>query len=179
MVKAVRSSPTTIGITGEAEAPESKPRPSISRFMYSVFSHSCFWRSGSRSMISSALRTAPQEAGGGAAEVRPSAALEAMCAAGGLDARECRQLALAIGSLLRKGYFSTVGAVKVEGERAYDLAREGEEIELAARELYVESLTLLARLDRDHVVLEMVCGKGGYVRSIARDLGEGLGCIDF
>ena len=55
-------------------------------------------------------------AGGGAAEVRPSAALEEMCAAGGLDARECRQLALAIGSLLRKGYFSTVGAVKVEGE---------------------------------------------------------------
>ena len=55
-------------------------------------------------------------AGGGAAEVRPSAALEEMCAAGGLDARECRQLALAICSLLRKGYFSTVGAVKVEGE---------------------------------------------------------------
>ena len=52
----------------------------------------------------------------GAAEVRPSAALEEMCAAGGLDVRECRQLALAIGSLLRKGYFSTVGAVKVEGE---------------------------------------------------------------
>ncbi|NPD19926.1 tRNA pseudouridine(55) synthase TruB [Alterinioella nitratireducens] len=68
-------------------------------------------------------------------------------------------------------------AVKIDGERAYKLAREGEEIELAARDLYVESLTLLARPDPDHAVLEMVCGKGGYVRSIARDLGEGLGCL--
>ncbi len=68
-------------------------------------------------------------------------------------------------------------AVKIDGERAYKLAREGEEIELAARDLYVESLTLLERPDPDHAVLEMVCGKGGYVRSIARDLGEGLGCL--
>ena len=68
-------------------------------------------------------------------------------------------------------------AVKIDGERAYKLARDGEEIELAARDLYVESLTLLERPDPDHAVLEMVCGKGGYVRSIARDLGEGLGCL--
>lgn len=68
-------------------------------------------------------------------------------------------------------------AVKVEGERAYDLAREGEAMELAARDLWVESLTLCARLDSDRVELEMVCGKGGYVRSIARDLGLALGCL--
>lgn len=68
-------------------------------------------------------------------------------------------------------------AVKIDGERAYKLARDGEEIELAARDLYVESLTLLERPDPDHAVLEMVCGKGCYVRSIARDLGEGLGCL--
>lgn len=68
-------------------------------------------------------------------------------------------------------------AVKVEGERAYDLAREGEVMELAARPLFVESLTLIARPDADTVELEMVCGKGGYVRSIARDLGEKLGCL--
>lgn len=68
-------------------------------------------------------------------------------------------------------------AVKVEGERAYDLARDGEVMDLAARPLWVESLTLLARPDADHVELEMVCGKGGYVRSIARDLGAALGCL--
>ncbi len=67
-------------------------------------------------------------------------------------------------------------AVKVDGERAYDLAREGERMDLAARPLWVESLTLLSRPDADHVELEMVCGKGGYVRSIARDLGAALGC---
>lgn len=67
-------------------------------------------------------------------------------------------------------------AVKVDGERAYDLAREGEEIELAARPLWVESLTLLEAAG-DTARLEMVCGKGGYVRSIARDLGRDLGCL--
>ena len=68
-------------------------------------------------------------------------------------------------------------AVKVDGDRAYDLAREGKVMDLAARPLWVESLTLTARPDVDHVDLEMVCGKGGYVRSIARDLGATLGCL--
>ena len=68
-------------------------------------------------------------------------------------------------------------AVKVDGERAYDLAREGEVMDLAARPLWVERLVLLSRPDADHVELEMVCGKGGYVRSIARDLGAALGCL--
>ncbi len=68
-------------------------------------------------------------------------------------------------------------AVKVDGERAYDLAREGEAMDLAARPLWVESLQVLGRPDADHVDLEMVCGKGGYVRSIARDLGQALGCL--
>jgi tRNA pseudouridine55 synthase len=68
-------------------------------------------------------------------------------------------------------------AVKVEGERAYDLAREGEAMDLAARPLWVERLEIIARPDADHVDLEMVCGKGGYVRSIARDLGQALGCL--
>lgn len=68
-------------------------------------------------------------------------------------------------------------AVKVDGERAYDLARQGEAMDLAARPLWVQSLRLMARPDPDHVELEMVCGKGGYVRSIARDLGEALGCL--
>lgn len=67
-------------------------------------------------------------------------------------------------------------AVKIDGERAYKRAREGEEMTLAARPLWVESLLLTDRADPDHATLELVCGKGGYVRSIARDLGEALGC---
>ncbi|ARC87403.1 tRNA pseudouridine(55) synthase TruB [Rhodovulum sp. MB263] len=67
-------------------------------------------------------------------------------------------------------------AVKIDGERAYALARAGEEVEIAARPLYVESLEMVERPDTDHAVLEMICGKGGYVRSIARDLGQALGC---
>ena len=67
-------------------------------------------------------------------------------------------------------------AVKIDGVRAYKKARDGEEMTLAARELWVEALIMLERVDADHVVLEMTCGKGGYVRSIARDLGAALGC---
>jgi tRNA pseudouridine55 synthase len=68
-------------------------------------------------------------------------------------------------------------AVKVEGARAYDLARGGETMDLAARPLWVERLEVIGRPDADHVDLELVCGKGGYVRSIARDLGAALGCL--
>ena len=68
-------------------------------------------------------------------------------------------------------------AVKIDGERAYDLAREGETVDIAPRPLWVESLDFISRPDSDHVELEMVCGKGGYVRAIARDLGASLGCF--
>lgn len=68
-------------------------------------------------------------------------------------------------------------AVKVDGQRAYKLARDGDALDLAARPLWVDSLDFIERPDADHVVLEMVCGKGGYVRSIARDLGAELGCF--
>ncbi len=68
-------------------------------------------------------------------------------------------------------------AVKVDGERAYKRARDGEEMELKARPLTVESLELIEMPDANHAVLEMTCGKGGYVRSIARDLGQALGCF--
>ncbi|MEO0745476.1 MAG: tRNA pseudouridine(55) synthase TruB [Pseudomonadota bacterium] len=67
-------------------------------------------------------------------------------------------------------------AVKIDGQRAYKLARDGEEVEIAARPLWVEELVMTDRPDTDHVALEMVCGKGGYVRSVARDLGAALGC---
>jgi tRNA pseudouridine55 synthase len=68
-------------------------------------------------------------------------------------------------------------AVKIDGERAYKRARDGEEFEIAPRPLWVEELVMTGRPDADHVTLEMTCGKGGYVRSIARDLGAALGCL--
>jgi tRNA pseudouridine55 synthase len=68
-------------------------------------------------------------------------------------------------------------AVKIDGERAYALARAGEDVELVARPLWVEELVMTGRPNADHVTLEMTCGKGGYVRSIARDLGLALGCL--
>lgn len=69
-----------------------------------------------------------------------------------------------------------VSAVKVDGARAYDLVRDGETVELSARPLWVESLELLA-VRGDQADLRMVCGKGGYVRAIARDLGRALDCL--
>ena len=68
-------------------------------------------------------------------------------------------------------------AVKIDGQRAYKLARDGEDVEIAARPLWVEELVMTDRDDDDHITLEMICGKGGYVRSIARDLGQSLGCF--
>ncbi len=49
-------------------------------------------------------------------------------------------------------------------------------MEIEPRPLWVEELLLVDRPDADHAVLEMVCGKGGYVRAVARDLGQALGC---
>lgn len=68
-------------------------------------------------------------------------------------------------------------AVKVEGERAYDIARAGEAMDLAARSLQVDALDLQSLPDADTAQFRMVCGKGGYVRAIARDLGAALGCL--
>lgn len=68
-------------------------------------------------------------------------------------------------------------AVKIDGQRAYKRARDGETFEIAARPLWVEELVMTGRPDADLVTLEMTCGKGGYVRAIARDLGQALGCL--
>jgi len=68
-------------------------------------------------------------------------------------------------------------AVKIDGQRAYKKARDGETMELAARPLYVDELSFVSQPDANHVILDLVCGKGGYVRSIARDLGQTLGCF--
>lgn len=70
-----------------------------------------------------------------------------------------------------------VSAIKVDGARSYDLVRSGEVPVLAARPLHVSALALIDTPDEDHASFELVCGKGGYVRSIARDLGVYLGCL--
>ncbi|HVV62908.1 MAG TPA: tRNA pseudouridine(55) synthase TruB [Pseudolabrys sp.] len=67
-------------------------------------------------------------------------------------------------------------AIKIEGERAYDLARDGETVELEAREVVIDRLALTEAPDADHAVFEAECGKGTYVRSLARDIGRALGC---
>ena len=66
-------------------------------------------------------------------------------------------------------------AIKVNGERAYDLARAGEDVVLEARTVTIRDLRLMAAPDADHAVLEMDCGKGTYVRALARDIAEALG----
>ena len=68
-------------------------------------------------------------------------------------------------------------AIKVAGARAYALARAGQVFDLKPRQIYVNKLTLIARSDADHAILRLVCGSGGYVRAIARDLGQRLGCF--
>ncbi len=68
-------------------------------------------------------------------------------------------------------------AIKIEGERAYDLARDGEIVELAPRPVEITRLELVESPDPDHAVLVAECGKGTYVRSLARDLGRALGCF--
>ncbi|WP_091735201.1 tRNA pseudouridine(55) synthase TruB [Phenylobacterium immobile] len=65
-------------------------------------------------------------------------------------------------------------AIKVDGERSYDLARAGEAVELAARTVRIDALRLMAA-ETDFATLEVDCGKGTYVRSLARDLAAALG----
>jgi tRNA pseudouridine55 synthase len=66
-------------------------------------------------------------------------------------------------------------AIKVDGERAYDLARDGEDVVLEPRMVVIHDVRFLAMPDADHAEFEMVCGKGTYVRAWARDLALSLG----
>jgi len=68
-------------------------------------------------------------------------------------------------------------AIKVKGERAYDLAREGEEFTLAPRQISIRVARLVSMPDRDHAVFELSCGKGSYVRAWVRDLARALGTV--
>jgi tRNA pseudouridine55 synthase len=68
-------------------------------------------------------------------------------------------------------------AIKIEGERAYDLAREGEAVELQSRPVDIHRLDLVQIPDADHAEFAAECGKGTYVRALARDIGRALGAL--
>lgn len=68
-------------------------------------------------------------------------------------------------------------AIKIDGNRAYDLAREGEVVPLEPRPVVIDHLDLVAMPDADTAVFEAECGRGTYVRAIARDMGRKLGCL--
>ena len=94
-----------------------------------------------------------------------------------------RPTAEAIGALLPHftGQITQVpprfSAVKIAGERAYDLARDGEAVEIAPRTVEIHRLELIEMPDPDHAMLIAECGKGTYVRALARDLGRTLKCL--
>lgn len=67
-------------------------------------------------------------------------------------------------------------AVKIAGERAYDMARDGEVVVIPPREVEIHRITLVGCPDADHAVFEVECGKGTYVRALARDFGRKLCC---
>lgn len=66
-------------------------------------------------------------------------------------------------------------AIKIDGERAYDLARDGERFDIPSREVTVYEIELLDTPDRDHAIIRIVSGKGFYVRALARDIAAALG----
>lgn len=68
-------------------------------------------------------------------------------------------------------------AIKVDGERAYAIAREGDVVDLEARTVRIDRFALTGMPDPDHATFEVDCGKGTYIRSLARDLAEALGTV--
>jgi len=68
-------------------------------------------------------------------------------------------------------------ALKIDGQRAYDLARAGEAVDLKPRRVLIERLELLGRPDTDHADFVVVCGKGTYIRSLGRDVARALGTV--
>ena len=94
-----------------------------------------------------------------------------------------RPTAAAVGALLPRftGQITQApprfSAVKIAGERAYDLARDGEVVDIAPRPVEIHRLELIETPDPDHAVLVAECGKGTYVRALARDLGRALKCL--
>ncbi|NKB20436.1 MAG: tRNA pseudouridine(55) synthase TruB [Alphaproteobacteria bacterium] len=68
-------------------------------------------------------------------------------------------------------------AIKLGGKRAYDLARAGEQVTIAKRQVHIEEFALVSQPDIDHAVFEVMSGKGTYMRSLARDIARRLGTV--
>lgn len=79
-----------------------------------------------------------------------------------------------------KGTISQVppmySAIKKDGVRLYDLAREGKEVERKARTVEIKKLELVEQLSNTEFVISVLCSKGTYIRSLAESIGEYLGC---
>lgn len=67
-------------------------------------------------------------------------------------------------------------ALKMDGKKLYQLARKGETVDIPAREVTIDDIRLIGRTGEDRYLLEIRCGKGTYIRSLMRDIGEALGC---
>jgi tRNA pseudouridine55 synthase len=96
------------------------------------------------------------------------------------DARPARDAIVALlpeftGEIMQRP--PAFSALKIDGERAYDLARGGAEVVLDERPISVHRLALAEMPDADHAIFEAECGKGTYVRALARDIGRKLGCL--
>jgi tRNA pseudouridine55 synthase len=70
-------------------------------------------------------------------------------------------------------------ALKIDGKRAYNLARAGEVVEMKPRKVTVSRLELVARPDANHADFVVGCGKGTYIRSLGRDLAQALGAVGY
>lgn len=68
-------------------------------------------------------------------------------------------------------------AIKIDGKRAYDLARANQDVEMKSRSVKIDELTLEKMIDKDHAAFRVTCGKGTYIRSLARDLAVRLGTV--
>ncbi|MFP1630181.1 tRNA pseudouridine(55) synthase TruB [Zhengella sp. ZM62] len=101
---------------------------------------------------------------------------------GGVTATSDKRPARADVEAILPGYLGIVmqvppqfSAIKIDGERAYDIARDGEDVDIPAREVEIFSIDITA-MDDNTTTFEVACGKGTYVRSLARDMGRQLGC---
>ncbi|AGF74034.1 tRNA pseudouridine synthase B [Bartonella australis AUST/NH1] len=70
-------------------------------------------------------------------------------------------------------------AIKIAGNRAYDLAREGKTVEILPRQVKIDTFKLVETTVQGHSIFEITCRKGTYVRSLARDMGRDLGCYGY
>lgn len=70
-------------------------------------------------------------------------------------------------------------AIKIDGKRAYDLARANEEVEMKSRIVRIDEIELADRPDTDHAVFDVTCGKGAYMRALARDIARALGSAGY